>query len=167
MNRLLYPGHHDNDEPSTNMARKLANELIVSSDEIRKQTLQALDTDLKSRVIEELIRLRKEKWPSAQQTTFPDQLAHQSATTPSQNRGLKTIQRWTTGPHSTLMVQNCIHTILWSVILVQTQAQRLWRTTQRKEPTAFRARQPRVTSARFDTFRAMKQFLFNVTFFLT
>ena len=61
MNRLLYPGHHDNDEPSTNMARKLANELIVSSDEIRKQTLQALDTDLKSRVIEELIRLRKEK----------------------------------------------------------------------------------------------------------
>jgi hypothetical protein len=59
--KALYPGHHDNDAPSTNIARKLANELIVSSDKIRKQTLQALDTDLKSRVIEELIKLRKEK----------------------------------------------------------------------------------------------------------
>ena len=54
----LYPGHHDNDAPSMNSARKIANELMVSSDEVRKETLEALDTEMKSRVIEELVNLR-------------------------------------------------------------------------------------------------------------
>lgn len=56
--KTLYPGHHDNDAPSNNPARKIANELMVSSDEVRKQTLEALDTEMKSRVIEELVNLR-------------------------------------------------------------------------------------------------------------
>ena len=57
MNTPLYPGHHDNDSPSTNSAKKIAATLTGLPSETRKQTLDALDTEMKLRVIEELYKL--------------------------------------------------------------------------------------------------------------
>ena len=57
MSKPLYPGHHDNDAPSTNSAKKIAVTLTDLPSETRKQTLDALDTEMRLRVIEELYKL--------------------------------------------------------------------------------------------------------------